>query len=157
MLNRVLVAAWDDAEEFDCEQPYAVISFVARKRRRRRPRLRDSVNRVGHLVTAADDCYENSALSIALTPRQALRIAKFVDALAPHIETLLIHCRQGLGRSPGAAIAIARAFGLPWKPFLDIEDAAPNGHITLLICRAFERLDYAGGSSFVRSSLRVTR
>gem|GEM_PF-6095723 len=96
-------------------------------------------------MVAADDCYENSSLSVAFTPRQAARIAKFVDAVAPRIDTLLVHCRQGLGRSPGAAIAIARAFGLPWKPFLDIEDAAPNGHITLLLCRAFERLGYAIG------------
>lgn len=145
-LKRIVTGSWEEARRFDCAQPYAVISFTRRRRRQNPPPLRVSPMRVARLVVAADDVYETTAHSVALTPRQANRIARFVHRVAPTIDTLFIHCRQGLGRSPGAAIAIARAFGLPWRPFVDIPDAAPNGYITLLICRAFEALGYSCGS-----------
>ncbi len=145
VLTQILVGSRDDAAQFECDQPYAVISFVGTSSKRTPPRLNKSPNFVGRIVIRADDCYDDSPYSTALTVEQARRIAKFARRMAPRIHTLFIHCAQGLGRSPGAAIAIARAFGLPWEPFLQVDDAAPNGHVTALVAQALETLGYDCG------------
>ena len=50
---------------------------------------------------------------VPMSERQAARVAAFVVRLAPRIDVLFIQCEQGLGRSPGAAKAIADFYGIP--------------------------------------------
>ena len=141
MLQRIIVGSREDAGQFRSDTPYAVITFVGHRRSRTPPKLAADPNRLARIIIRADDTYPNITGSVALSDAQALRIARFVKRVAAKIDTLFIHCRFGHGRSCGAAIAVARAFGLPWHDFVDGERVG-NGHITLAVARALERLGY---------------
>lgn len=98
--------------------------------------------RVGRIVIRADDCYDSTHLSVAMTGSQAQRITKFVDRVSSRVHALFISCRFGEGRSAGAAVAISAALRLPWKEFT-VGRFAPNGHIIALLTEAFRHAGYA--------------
>lgn len=100
--------------------------------------------RAARIVIRADDTYPGIERTIPLSQEQADRIARFVHGLAPKTDTLFVHCHFGHGRSCGAAVAIARAFGMPWQEFLEGERVG-NGHITFSVADALERLGYNCG------------
>ncbi len=144
MLKRVIVGSDEAAEIFNSDEPYAVISFVDSWHGRRPTRIQHPPTLLGRIVVRADDCEPGANLTnlpdlIALSEKDARRVARFVRRLAPQIETLLIHCRHGLGRSPGAAIAVARAYGLPRKG-LAAWPRWPNPHVRRLLARALRAL-----------------
>jgi hypothetical protein len=147
MLSKIVVGSRDEARRFTCERPYAVISFVSHGSGRSAPRLTKSPLRRRRIVIRANDVYSEAHTEHhALTPAQAARITRFVIRIASAIDVLFIQCRHGEGRAVGAAIAIARAFGLPWRGFLtDDPQAVGNGHVTTLLTRAFEDLGYECG------------
>lgn len=147
-MNEKVIGSRKSARIFQSDKPYAVISFVGHDFPRSPPALAKSPNFRGRITIRANDVYaEPHTAARAMTSRQADRIARFVRRIAPQIETLFIHCRYGHGRSAAAAIAIARAFGLPWEPFSHNEyEQCGNGHVTMLLVRALERLGYDCGT-----------
>lgn len=145
MLKRIIVGSREDAPRFSVDEPYAVISFVGTNQNRSAPRLIKSSNLYGRIIIRADDCYDRPNRSgVPLSGAQADRIAKFVRRVAPHVRTLFIHCLYGEGRSPGAAMPIARAFHLPADVFAHAP-FVPNGHVITLVSQALEKLGYDCG------------
>lgn len=117
-LKRVVVGSRKNASRFETTGPYAVISFVGWRGERWNspPRIKHPPSMRGRIIIRCDDCGGKAAPPyVPMSARQAARLATFVVRLAPEIETLFIHCEQGLGRSPGAGRAIADAFGVPMK------------------------------------------
>ena len=141
-MKRIIVGSLEDAKRFRADGPYAVISFVGHWYHKTPPKLTRDPKRIARIVVRADDTYPGIAGTIALSDAQADRIAAFVQRTAGEIDTLFIHCYFGHGRSCAAAIGIARAFHLNWQEFLE-GDRVGNGHITLAVARAFERLGYS--------------
>lgn len=139
-----MVGSREDAERFQCDSAYAVISFIGHRHHKTPPKLLADPQRLARIVVRADDTYPGVAGAIALSEAQAYRLAQFVRRMEPKIEILFIHCHFGHGRSCGAGIAIARAFGLPWQEFLEGERVG-NGHITLSVAHALERIGYSCG------------
>lgn len=145
-LKRIIVGSREDAKSFRCDNPYAVLSFVGDRYHKSPPRLTADPQRVARIVIRSDDTYPGIAGTVALSEAQADRIARFVRRMASKIDTLFIHCHFGHGRSCGAAIAVARALGLPWSEFLEGERVG-NGHVTLFLARALERVGYNCGAN----------
>lgn len=141
-IQRIVVGSHREARAFDANEPYAVISFVGTHRNRLPPRLKPSTTRLARIIVRADDCYDSTAASSALSYAEAERVARFVRHVAPRAHALLVTCYFGEGRSAGAAIAIAAALNLRWDQFTR-EPFAPNGHIICLIAKAFEALGYS--------------
>lgn len=127
------------------DKPYAVISFAGIHRRKTPPRLTPSATRFRRIIVRADDCYESTTSSTALSKTQADRLARFIDRVAPHVQTIFVSCYFGEGRSASAAIAIAAALGLPWKRFTE-EPFAPNGHVISLLAQSLRALGYSGAT-----------
>ena len=117
-IKRVVVGSRKNATRFEPTEPYAVISFVGwgGERWSSPPRIKHPRNMLGRIIIRCDDCGGKMAPPyVPMSARQATRVATFVARLAPEIETLFIHCEQGLGRSPGAGRAIADAYGVPME------------------------------------------
>lgn len=141
MLQRIIVSSRENVRHFRSNAPYAVITFVGHRYGRTPPKLLADPNRLARIIIRADDTYPNTGGSVALSKAQALRIASFVKRVAPQIDTLVVQCRFGHGRSCGAAIAVARAFRLPWHEFIEGERVG-NGHITMAVARALVSVGY---------------
>lgn len=58
--------------------------------------------------------------------------------MAPQIDVLFIHCREGLGRSAAAAMAVAMAYDLPWECWTK-DPYSPNPHVLKVIAAVFGR------------------
>lgn len=144
-MKRIVVGSREDAKRFRGAEPYAVISFVGHRYHKTPPRLSADPYRLARIIIRADDTYPGISGTVPLSAEQANRIAEFVRRIADKVEMLYIHCHFGHGRSCAAAIAIARAFGLPWQEFLQGERVG-NGHITVAVARALDRLGYTCGS-----------
>lgn len=125
-------------------QPVRRSIIVGHRYHKSPPTLTADPQRVARIVIRSDDTYPGIADTVALSVAQADRIARFMRRMASTIDTLFIHCHFGHGRSCGAAVAIARAFDLPWGDFLEGERVG-NGHITLMIAGALERIGYDCG------------
>ena len=141
VLQRIIVRSREDVRHFRSDAPYAVITFVGHRHGRTPPKLLADPNRLARIIICADDTYPNIPGSVALSKAQALRIARFVKHIAPQIDTLVIQCRFGHGRSCGAAIAVARAFRLRWQDFIGGERVG-NGHVTMAVAQALESVGY---------------
>lgn len=154
-MREIIVASWEDAKTFSRSNPYAIISFVDsdpphRAAPRYTPRSRFLIRRI---IVRADDSMPRSVNYVTgrpdgdgqvemrpyvFSPADAQRIVRFVASVESKIDTLLIHCVQGLGRSTAAAISIAKAYGLPFDQWLH-EPYAPNPWISNLLDDAFAR------------------
>lgn len=135
-IRRVIVGSRAEATVFEVDEPYAVISFVGFTRYRTPPRLMRSPNYVGRIVIRADDVLSDNVW--ALSAAEADRIVRFLGRVEERVGVLFIHCVFGEGRAPGAAIAIARAYGLPWKEFA-VHPRSPNQHITAVLTTALHK------------------
>ena len=69
-----------------------------------------------------------------LTPQQAAKIWRFVDRYRDTIGAVVVHCEQGMSRSPAVAAALCEALGGDPRPFF--EKFAPNRHVYELVLRA---------------------
>ena len=59
---------------------------------------------------------ENWPEKIMFTPEMAERIIKFVNALPPDIDTIVVHCFQGISRSAAVAKYLCERFGEKFLP-----------------------------------------
>lgn len=134
------MGSWQAARLFSAEEPYAVISFVKSNRPyRTAPRIPRPPQFRGRIVIRADDAVPplspGSPLQLFTMP-QARRIVRFVARMAPRIDVLFVHCREGIGRSAAAAISIAKAYHCQWK-HLAQPPYEPNPWIVTLLDAEF--------------------
>ena len=131
----MLLGSRQAARRFTCEEPYAMISIVDTE-----PGLLPSPPRIlrpssfcGRIVIRCDDVLDEPASTYghSMTVAQAQRIARFVIPLAPRIEALFVHCRQGVSRSAGAGLAIAQVYHIGIQN-IEGELLFPNPHIRKL-------------------------
>lgn len=139
MARRIKVMSCMQAEEFECDVPWACISiatteddFVRIRRKHRRALLQ---------IAFADMTQPLPGL-ILFDGDHAHDILDFVTLHWPHIEVLMIHCEQGLSRSPAVAAAIARLKTGRYRRFFQ-DPYLPNGYIyRRLLETAAGRADY---------------
>jgi predicted protein tyrosine phosphatase len=68
---------------------------------------------------------------------QAVAIWDFIELYRGHIGTVVVHCKQGMSRSPAVAAALSEALGLDPRRFW--RDYNPNPHVYHCLMEAFER------------------
>ena len=72
-----------------------------------------------------------------MTPAQADRVCKFVRRHKSDVGSIVVHCEQGMSRSPAVAAAICDALGVNPKRFWQLY--TPNHHVYHTVADAFER------------------
>lgn len=94
--------------------PYIVISIsdpgTRRPRVRRPTALRDVLYVQFHDMEPDDGLGPRAGL-VPMTRDNARAIWDFVLRYRDHVETIVVHCEQGMSRSPAVAAAICRALG----------------------------------------------
>ena len=71
------------------------------------------------------------------TPAQAKKICAFVHRHKADVGAIVVHCEQGMSRSPAVAAAISDALGLDAKRFWQLH--TPNEYVYHTVSDAFER------------------
>ncbi len=122
------------------EVPHVVISIADPGSRR--PAVATIGARRDVLVVRFHDAEPVEGLALPpairlLTPRQAAKIWRFVDQYRDTIGAIVVHCEQGMSRSPAVAAALCEALGGDPRPFFD--EFAPNRHVYELVLRAARR------------------
>ncbi len=59
-----------------------------------------------------------------------------------HINALVVHCEQGMSRSPAVAAAVAQAFGYDTTRY--DRDYQPNAYVRQLVCGALKSAQLPG-------------
>lgn len=139
MSCRIVVLSCMQAEDFQCSVPWACISiattedeFVEISRKRRR----------GLLQLAFADMTQSLPGLTLFDTDHAHDILDFVTLHWPTIKVLMVHCEQGLSRSPAVAAAIARLKTGKYRRFFR-EPYVPNGFVyRQLLETAAGRADY---------------
>lgn len=72
-----------------------------------------------------------------ITPAQADEICDFVHRHKTTVGAIVVHCEQGMSRSPAVAAAISDALGLDPGRFWQLY--TPNQHVYHTVAHAFER------------------
>jgi hypothetical protein len=136
-LRNIVVLQNREVPSFVSDDAFVAVTFIgSRHGSRTPPKL---LQRVPRIIIRADDCYPRSSLdSVALTSWGADRIASFVARHVSRIETVLVSCKHGEGRSASVAVVAAAAYGLDWERFVTAP-YAPNGWIIDLLSSAFVR------------------
>lgn len=119
VLNRI------EAEEFECERPWACISITTTESDA--ADIPDE-NRVALLRMVFADITTPLRDFILFHDSQAHDILDFVTQQWGRIETLLVHCDAGISRSSAVAAAIARLKGEDEAEFFD-EPYDPNPRV----------------------------
>lgn len=115
---------------------YAILSFVDVGAPA--PPIRKHAGCAGRLIIRADDVtFEQEDGYTGLTRADAERIAKFCLGSCRDIDTLIVHCRMGMSRSPAAAEAIAQAFSISDIQYLN-QDAIANRRVKAMISEALQ-------------------
>ena len=73
-----------------------------------------------------------------MTEDEAKQIGEFVLKYHDHINALVVHCEQGMSRSPGVGAAIAATLGLDTTPFE--REYQPNAYVQELVLDAFDKI-----------------
>ena len=136
-LRNIVVLPNRKVPKFVSNDACAAVTFVgSRHGSRTPPKL---LRRVPRVIVRADDCYPQSSIgSVALTSKDADRIASFIASQSSRVATLLVSCKHGQGRSASVALVVAAAYGLDWERFVRAP-YAPNGWIVDLLRSAFRR------------------
>ena len=71
------------------------------------------------------------------TPAQADEICDFVHRHKADVGAIVVHCEQGMSRSPAVAAALSDALGLDAKRFWQLH--TPNEYVYHTVSDAFER------------------
>jgi predicted protein tyrosine phosphatase len=102
---------------------YVVISISdpgKRRPRLRRPSgFRDALFLKFH-DAVPDDGVVSSEEIVLMTTDHAAAIWAFVDRYRDTVGTIVVHCEQGMSRSPAVAAAISKVLGGSEKPFFQV-------------------------------------
>jgi predicted protein tyrosine phosphatase len=114
--------------------PFALISI--RDPSSPRPRIQSIPKPLGVLHLAFDDAEPAANLQLPpeihlMTAKQAKSVWSFVRDHQPQIGAVVVHCEQGMSRSPAVAAALAKAFGEDETRFF--RDYAPNEFVYRLL------------------------
>jgi len=71
-----------------------------------------------------------------MSSRQATQILRFVDEHKDHVGAFVVHCHQGMSRSPAVAAALAKYLGVDDRPFW--KEFTPNMHVYELLRQAMK-------------------
>jgi predicted protein tyrosine phosphatase len=120
--------------------PYVVISICDPGKRA--ARLKRPPHCLGVLQLRFHDAEPTSAMSLPpeirlMTEKQADQIAKFVTEHKDDIGTILVHCEQGMSRSPAVAAAICAGLGDDNTEILNTYQ--PNQFVYDMAREAFEK------------------
>lgn len=143
-MRRILVGSIQQARGYRPApgERYAVISFVDVTAPT--PPLKRYHGCVGRLVIRADDVLrDREGDYVGLAHGDALKVALFCLKWQDAIDTLVVHCRMGMSRSPGAAEAIAEALGVDDVEFLN-QDVIANRHVREAVTAAIR---YVSGNA----------
>jgi predicted protein tyrosine phosphatase len=81
-----------------------------------------------------------------MTREQAKQICEFVRKWDGHVGSVVVHCEQGMSRSPAVAAAISKCLGLDERSFY--RQYQPNRHVYRLVLEEWmsapEVLDQSG-------------
>ena len=119
--------------------PYVVISVHDPDRRPpripKKPGLRDV------LCLGFDDAVPSGAspigTSVPMTEDHAQQVCAFVRKWSSQVETVVVHCEQGVSRSPAVAAALSKCLGLDESEFYRFY--YPNPHVYLMVAEAWVR------------------
>lgn len=103
--HEIVVLNCLEAEDFECERPWACISIANTEEDLPRIRRR---KRIGLLPMAFADISQPMPGYTLFSDSHAHDILDFVTGHWRRIHTLMVHCHAGLSRSPAVAAAIAR-------------------------------------------------
>ncbi len=78
----------------------------------------------------------------AMTEAQAREIQQFVDRHKAGVGAFVVHCHQGMSRSPAVAAALAIYFGQDERPFF--RDCMPNQYVYRLMRETMPELREGG-------------
>ena len=103
---------------------------------KKQPGLRDA------LYLAFNDSEPSTLLQLPpeiknISPSQADEICEFVHRHKADVGAIVVHCEQGMSRSPAVAAAISDALGLDPKRFWQLY--TPNEYVYHAVSDAFER------------------
>lgn len=119
---------------------YALISITDPDKRRIRVRTSSARRAVVELRFHDAQPTAGFPLPLSVKPMiddDAVRIADFVVQHRDRIKALVIHCEQGMSRSPAVGAGIAQSLGLDTTPY--DRDFQPNAYVRELVIEAFEK------------------
>jgi predicted protein tyrosine phosphatase len=113
---------------------YVVISICDPGEREARVRKQSGLRDV--LCLAFHDAEPSETLAlpnniVLMTEHQARQAWEFVRKWAEHVGSIVVHCEQGMSRSPAVAAAICRAFGGDHQCFF--REYQPNRYVFRLM------------------------
>jgi predicted protein tyrosine phosphatase len=71
---------------------------------------------------------------VLFSPKQARQIVEFVASHQGGIGAVVVHCHQGMSRSPAVAAALCKAMGGDEGQFW--QGYCPNAYVYELVCQA---------------------
>jgi predicted protein tyrosine phosphatase len=126
--------------------PYVVISIVDPQSRparlRRSAGFRDELSLRFHDAERGEETPLPSEV-VLMTRDQAKAIWDFVLRYRDQVGTIVVHCEQGMSRSPAVAAAICKALGENEEQFF--RKYAPNQYVYELLLAAALNLDGKAG------------
>ncbi|MGC9261717.1 MAG: hypothetical protein ACP5I8_16765 [Phycisphaerae bacterium] len=107
-----------------------------------RPKIKKQAGLREVLYLAFNDAEPSSLLEPSpeiknITPEQANEICNFVHRHKADVGAIVVHCEQGMSRSPAVAAAISDALGLNPKRFWQLH--TPNEYVYHTVSDAFDR------------------
>jgi len=132
---KILVTDRESIEQgFLIRSSYALISI--RDSDASSARVPKSTALRGVLHLAFDDAEPSQTMPLppeitVMTPAQARQIWRFVGRYQREVGAFVVHCHQGMSRSPAVAAALAIYLGQSDKPFW--RDYSPNLHVYRLL------------------------
>jgi predicted protein tyrosine phosphatase len=110
--------------------PYVVISISDPKTKR--PQIRKPAGFRGALYLKFHDSVPSQDLSlppdvVVMSEKDGKRIWKFVLGYRDQVGTVVVHCEQGMSRSPAVAAALCKVLGTNSQRFF--RDYQPNEYI----------------------------
>jgi len=112
---------------------YVVISISDPGSRRAKVKKQSGLR--GVLYLTFNDAEPPTTSSMVLfSPQQARQIVEFVASHQTGIGAVVVHCHQGMSRSPAVAAALCKAMGGDGGQFW--QGYCPNAHVYKLVCGA---------------------
>jgi predicted protein tyrosine phosphatase len=101
----------------------------------RRPKVKKQSGLRGVLYLTFNDAEPPTTDSMVLfSPKQARQIVEFVASHQGGIGAVVVHCHQGMSRSPAVAAALCKAMGGDDSEFWEIY--SPNMHVYQMVRQA---------------------